>query len=489
MNQSDATKFTQLANFQDKQLAAWYKLLTPECKYLLYGGAAAGGKSYFMRWTAIGLGMYYYIKYGIKNVPIGLFSEDYPTLKDRQIIKMKTEIPPYIGRLVDSQDLGYIFQGAKEYGEFLVLLRNLDDPSKYASVEFAAIGVEELTKNTKTTFDDLRFRLRFPGIKDVKFFAATNPGSKGHGFVKKLWIKPDVSDLDKEQARFFFISAKYEDNKYIDEDYVNQLDSLPEDKRRAFKDGSWDVFEGQFFTEFNDNHICDPLVPRSNIPKVGGMDWGLSKPFCMLGAVLHTVYMQDGRTFNRLYVYKEYYGTEKTPEEWGSILNKHSSLTEQYRHDKKLPAGIELSEYLFIRGDPKMFHRKDDGSMSIANQMGKELGDDSYKLKPATNDRAAGWTSVKNWLKVAPDGIPYLLICRDCKNLIRTLPDLVYDENNKEDLDTDQEDHAADALRYMCVHVKWIDANVGGVEAGGAQRPKGVNPEFMSNMDLEKFVR
>ena len=92
-------KFTELANFQDKQREAWFKLMEELSKYGLYGGAAAGGKSYFLRWAAIGLGMYYYAKYKIKNIPIGLFSEDYPTLKDRQVVRIKHEIPPFLGNL------------------------------------------------------------------------------------------------------------------------------------------------------------------------------------------------------------------------------------------------------------------------------------------------------------------------------------------------------------------------------------------------------
>ena len=134
--------FTQLANFQPKQLEAWYTLLNPECKYLLYGGAASSGKSFFLRWASIGLGMYYFAKYKIRNITLGLFSSDYTTLKDRQVIKMKNEIPSYLGEIKEFRDEGYAFLGAKAYGEFLVLLRNLDDPTKYKSAEFAAILVE-----------------------------------------------------------------------------------------------------------------------------------------------------------------------------------------------------------------------------------------------------------------------------------------------------------------------------------------------------------
>src|SRR3990167_8086740 len=243
--------FTDLAQFQPKQLEAWNTLFDNQCKYLLFGGAAHGGKSYFLRWTAIGLGMYYFQNYGIEHVAIGLFSEDYPTLKDRQIIKIKYEMPDWLGELKESRDEGFIFQLKKEYGSATILLRNLDDPSKYASTEFAAECVEELTKNPEQTFEDLRFRLRFKGITDVKFVGATNPGGIGHAWVRKLWIDKDPNNPDKEQNRFFFVPSTVFDNKFTTPDYIKQLESLPEQKRKAWLEGSWDIFEGQVFSEWN----------------------------------------------------------------------------------------------------------------------------------------------------------------------------------------------------------------------------------------------
>ena len=87
--------FENLAQFQPKQLTAWEKLLNKDTKYELFGGSMAGGKSYLLRWSAVGLLMYYYKTYGIQNIPIGLFSEDYPTLKDRQISRIEREMPKW----------------------------------------------------------------------------------------------------------------------------------------------------------------------------------------------------------------------------------------------------------------------------------------------------------------------------------------------------------------------------------------------------------
>jgi hypothetical protein len=51
---------------------------------------------------------------------------------------------------------------------------------------------------------------------------------------------------------------------------------------------------------------------------------------------------------------------------------------------------------------------------------------------------------------------PLLYILSSCTELIRTLPTLQHDETNVEDLDTEGEDHAADALRYGCMSRPWM---------------------------------
>ena len=46
------------------------------------------------------------------------------------------------------------------------------------------------------------------------------------------------------------------------------------------------------------------------------------------------------------------------------------------------------------------------------------------------------------------DGFGGLVIFRGCRNLIRTLPAMVYSRTNPEDIDDSCEQHAVDALRY-----------------------------------------
>jgi hypothetical protein len=96
----------------------------------------------------------------LKYVQVMLACEDYPSLKDRQIGKMAREFPSWLGTMyVDHKEYGRCFILAEEFGCGVICLRNLDDPAKYQSAEFASILVDELTKNDLNTFTDLRMRL------------------------------------------------------------------------------------------------------------------------------------------------------------------------------------------------------------------------------------------------------------------------------------------------------------------------------------------
>ena len=154
-------------------------------RYILYGGAGGGGKSYGLRWLALDLLVNWYKELGVRNARFGIFCEDYPTLKDRQISKVKTEFPEFLGKY-NGED--HEFRLEKELGGGVIVFRNLDDPSKYQSSEFAGIGVDELTKNDESIFDILRGSLRWPGIERPIFVGSTNPGGRGHLWVKRLWI-------------------------------------------------------------------------------------------------------------------------------------------------------------------------------------------------------------------------------------------------------------------------------------------------------------
>lgn len=228
--------FTELSGFFPKQNEA--KLASKRFKYTLFGGSVGSGKSRWLRWMMVYWLMEYYAKYQIKGVRAGLFCEDYPSLNDRHLTKVKFEFPEWLGKFNEAK---HEFTLAPEYGSGIIAFRNLDDPSKYLSVEFAVIGIDEINRNPKTTFDMLRSRHRWPGIKDVKFLAGCNP--LGEAWVKNMWVKRLFPPEEKEQYEFVFVPALPTDNPHLPKEYYTALESLPENQRKAYLEGNWDAFD------------------------------------------------------------------------------------------------------------------------------------------------------------------------------------------------------------------------------------------------------
>ena len=235
MNEEEI-KFTELAKFFPKQKEALEA--SKRFKFVLFGGSVGSGKSYWLRWSMVYWLIKFYQKYKIPGIRAGLFCEDYPSLNDRHLTKIKFEFPEWLGTYNQQRNE---FTLAKDLGGGIIAFRNLDDPSKYLSVEFAVIGIDEVNRNPKTTFDFLRSRHRWPGIKDVKFLAGCNP--QGEAWVKNMWVKRLFPREEEEQYEFVFIPALPTDNPYLPKEYYKSLESLPENQRKAYLEGNWDAFD------------------------------------------------------------------------------------------------------------------------------------------------------------------------------------------------------------------------------------------------------
>ena len=233
---SEKVKFTELAAFFPKQIEALGA--SKKFKFVLFGGSVGSGKSYWIRWMCVYWLMKLYQTHNIKGIRAGLFCEDYPSLEDRHLSKIKYEFPKWLG-VYNGQR--HEFTLASEYGSGIIAFRNLDDPSKYLSVEFAVIGIDEINRNPKTTFDFLRSRHRWPGIKDVRFIAGCNP--MGEAWVKNMWVKRLFPPDEQEQYEFVFVPALPTDNPHLPKEYYKSLESLPETQRRAYLLGDWDAFD------------------------------------------------------------------------------------------------------------------------------------------------------------------------------------------------------------------------------------------------------
>lgn len=418
----DGTGITELMNFFKKQDTALDAMYTH--RYVLYGGSRGPGKSYWLRWSMLFFVIHQLVKNHIPGVKVGLFCEDYPTLKDRQISKITKEFPLWIGEVKSTQEDGLGFFLRENLGSGMIALRNLDKPEKYQSAEFAAVGVDELTKNLYDTFNILRGSMRWPGIEHTVFAGATNPGDIGHMWVKGIWIdRIFPPELRKKADQFKFIRALPADNPYLAQSYWDELNSLPEPLRTAWVDGDWDVFVGQALPAWrHDRHVVEPFEIPAHWPRWRAVDWGFSSPFCCLWFAKDTMR-------NRTYIYREAYGRQLSDREQALLI-------------KDMTYGnIELTY-----ADPSMWQSRE--YVGLTTSTADEYMAEGVPLTRADNDRLSGKRKVDRLLMDRADGYPGLQIFSTCKNLIRTLPALPFDETRTEDVDTDAEDHGYDALRY-----------------------------------------
>ena len=115
-------------------------------------------------------------------------------------------------------------------------LNHNNDLDQYQGSELQFVGFDELTQFPENQYTYLHSRLRKLEDSDVpiRMRAGTNPGGRGHDWVKDRFIKDDSPNP--------FIASSYLDNVYLDrEQYGHQLDKLDELTKLQLKFGDWDA--------------------------------------------------------------------------------------------------------------------------------------------------------------------------------------------------------------------------------------------------------
>lgn len=328
------------------------------------------------------------------------------------------------------------------------------------------LAIDEATHFTEVIYRFLRSRVRCAGLvipdkyKGMfpRIVLASNPGNVGHQWVKAMFIDPiaphEIWQTSGEEGGLLrqFIPAKLTDNPALERDdptYRMRLRGMGAELARAMEDGDWNVIAGAFFTEFGPQHVLVPFQIPGHWIKFRAIDWGSRRPFSVgWYAVSDGTHKyrraSDGGEFfiprGALVRYREWYGCEKPNEG----LKLHAPAVAQGIY-QRTPKEERIS---YSVADPSMF--AEDGGPSIAETFDKH----GVTLIPADHERAPGWEELR--ARLVGEEYPMLYVFSTCPHWMRTLPVLQHDELKIEDLDTDQEDHAADETRYACMSRPWV---------------------------------
>lgn len=422
----------------DRQL----QFLTEDNKYIAFGGARGGGKSWAVRVKAALLCLNY------AGIKVMIIRKTYPELQENHIVPMCEMLHCYdenkknrIASYNDSKKNITFPNGSR------ILYRycdNAKDAERFQGTEVDVLFIDEATHQSEEKMKKLTACVRGVNNFPKRIYLTCNPGGEGHAWVKRLFIDKKYENNEKAED-YTFIQSLVTDNKALMEsnpDYIRQLEALPPKLRDAWLYGDWNVYEGQFFEEFKDDqdhyedrqwtHVIKPFDIPDGWKIYRSFDWGYNKPFsCGWWAVDY-----EGVAYRIL----ELYGCTKTANEgvkWTPpqvFAEIHKIETEHRWLKGKKIQGI---------ADPAIWDAET--GESIADVAAKH----QVYFTQGDNKRIAGWMQVHYRMAFDENGYPMMYIFNNCKAFIRTIPLLQYDEHKVEDLDTDGEDHIADEMRYF----------------------------------------
>ncbi len=250
-------------------------------RYVGYGGARGGGKSWFVRWKAVLLCLRY------PGIKILITRRTYRELYNNHIAPLLS-----------------MLSGAASYnkGDKIFFFPNGStisfgycdadtDLGQYQGAEYDVWFADEAGQFPENWLTQIDACVRGTNPFPKRTYYTLNPGGPSHGYFKRLFIDRRFTE-DEYPEDYAFIQALCTDNRALMErqpEYLRQLQKLPPKLRAAWLEGRWDVYEGQFFEEFLDRpehyrdrrhtHVIAPFEIPENWKIYRSFDWGYHRPF------------------------------------------------------------------------------------------------------------------------------------------------------------------------------------------------------------------
>jgi phage terminase large subunit len=315
----------------------------------------------------------------------------------------------------------------------------LDDPDKLTNLNLGWYMIDQAEEVPEDMFLMLNGRLRrrnSPRCGLILF----NPN--GHDWIWKRWVHLKLPDHE-------LIHAKTSDNPNLPADYIAQFDGYPAAWRKRFFEGSFDVFSGQIWPEFNDSvHVIRPFDIPPWFEIVEGIDHGRRNPT----AVLWAAFDDRGNCF----IVDEHYKA-------GQLVGYHAETILRKRQQWGTP-NYTVIDASAAQQDPNTGRSvideywdygvfcipSDRHKIARVNRVAEWLRRDpihehplsgELDLEPANEDEDYGW--------------PRLYIFQNCVNLIEHVPQYRWKPQppTKEEDPTEEplkkDDHDVDSLGYI----------------------------------------
>lgn len=419
------------------------------CDQILFGGARGGGK------TAGSLLDFWY--HAIEHGPNarGLMVRRQRTdLKDTQLAAMQL-----YGNAAEWKEHGSYFQFRSGARLWFAYLENEKDAMAYQGFSLTRCYIEEVGQFPSIDVVwKLMATLRSTAGVKCQMRLTANPGGPSHFALKSYFVDngPDriVRDPDTGLTRAY-IPSRLVDNPFLlanDPNYINRLRaSGGENLQRMWIDGDWDAgLEGQFFNEWSrTRHVIAPFAIPSHWIRIRAMDWGSAKPFAVYWAcVVQDDMEHDGRVLPRgaLIVYREFYGMQPGKPNLGLKLPAEE-VARQIVSSETVNGVRERVHYGVL--DPAAFAVTSGPSIAETMLRHGVVFRRADNRRVSRDRRTGGWDQLRARLRGDEEGRAMLFCFSTCHNLVRTLPMMVHDQHRPEDLDTEAEDHAVDAIRYV----------------------------------------
>lgn len=423
-----------------KQLAA----LRAENRYVAYGGARGGGKSWFVRWKAVLLCA------AFPGIKVLITRKSYRELLNNHMAPLEA----MLRGLAVFNRTEKVFRFPNGSTIWFGYCAKEADLGQYQGAEYDVWFCDEAGQLPEAWLRQIDACVRGANGFPKRTYYTLNPGGPSHGYFKRLFVDR-MFEPGENPRDYAFIQALVTDNRALlskQPQYLKSLETLPQKLRDAWLYGRWDVYEGQFFEDFRPNpspehgdvealrrqrRWCHVIAPFE-IPKAWKLyrsyDWGYGKPFSFGWWAVDF----EGTLYRIL----ELYGCTEVPNQ-GVRWTVERQMAEARRLEREHPQlrGREIHGV----ADPSIW----DGSRgeSVAD-VGMRYG---LYFDRGINDRIPGWMQVHHRLAFDENGYPGLYVFEGCRAFIRTIPLLQYSKTRPEDLDTEGEDHVADEVRYMCM--------------------------------------